>query len=60
MWSLISNRRVLVPTGVAKPNGTAIALVYLCWRVAGGLPVLFSTMNYFTHIGLLMNTSDSL
>jgi hypothetical protein len=22
--------------------------------------VLFSAMNYFTHIGLLMNTSDSL
>jgi len=29
------------------------------WRVAGVLLVLFSAMNYFTHIGLLMNTSDS-
>ena len=27
---------------------------------AGGLLVLFSAMNYFSHIGLLMNTSDSL
>jgi hypothetical protein len=34
--------------------------VRLCWSVSGGVLVLFSAMNYFTHIGLLMNTSDSL
>jgi hypothetical protein len=31
----------------------------ICWGIAGALFVLFSAMNYFTHIGLLMNTSDS-
>jgi hypothetical protein len=60
MWSLISIGALPVPTGVAKPNRTAITLVYLWWCVAGGLLVLFSAMNYFTHIGLLTNTSDSL
>ena len=59
MWSLISIGALLLPTGVAKPNRTAITVVHLCWCVAGGLLVLFSAMNYFTHIGLLMNTSDS-
>jgi hypothetical protein len=60
MWSLISIGALLVPTGVAKPNRTIINVVHFCWCVAGGLLVLFSAMNYFTHIGLLMNTSDSL
>jgi hypothetical protein len=39
MWSLISIGALLVPTGVAKPNRTAITLVHLCWCVAGGLLV---------------------
>jgi len=37
-----------------------MSIVRLCWTVAGGLLVFFSAMNFFTHIGLLMNTSDSL
>lgn len=31
----------------------------ICWSIAGVLFVLFSIMNFFTHIGLLMNASDS-
>jgi len=45
---------------MAKWNCKGITIVRFCWTVAGGLLVLFSAMNYFTHIGLLMNTSDSL
>jgi hypothetical protein len=60
MWSLISIGALLLPTGVARSNRTAITFVHLCCCVAAGLLVLFSAMNYFTHIGLLMNTSDSL
>ena len=43
-----------------QPEGFELAAVRLCWGVAGMLLVFFSTMNYFTHIALLMNTSDSL
>lgn len=60
LWSLISIGALLAPTALAKWNSKAMNIVRLCWTVAGGLLVLFSAMNYFTHIGLLMNTSDSL
>jgi len=58
LWSLISIGALLAP--LAKWNRKRINIVRFCWTVAGGLLVLFSAMNYFTHIGLLMNTSDSL
>jgi uncharacterized membrane protein len=60
LWSLISIGALLAPTAMAKWNRKDISIVGFCWTVAGGLLVLFSAMNYFTHIGLLMNTSDSL
>ena len=60
LWSLISIGALLAPTALAKWNSKGMNIVRLCWTVAGGLLVLFSAMNYFTHIGLLMNTSDSL
>ena len=60
LWSLISIGALLAPTAMAKWNSKGMNIVRLCWTVAGGLLVLFSAMNYFTHIGLLMNTSDSL
>jgi hypothetical protein len=59
LWGMISLGALLVPAGVVKQNRTAMAIVRLCWTVAGALLVLFSAMNYFTHIGLLVNTSDS-
>lgn len=60
LWILISIGALLAPTATAKWNSKSMNIVRLCWTVAGGLLVLFSAMNYFTHIGLLMNTSDSL
>jgi uncharacterized membrane protein len=60
LWSLISIGALLAPTAMAKWNSKGMNMVRLCWTIAGGLLVLFSAMNYFTHIGLLMNTSDSL
>jgi len=60
LWSLISIGALLAPGAMAKSNHKGISITRFCWTVAGGLLVLFSAMNYFTHIGLLMNTSDSL
>jgi len=60
LWSLISIGALLAPIAIAKWNRKGVNVVRFCWVVAGGLLVLFSAMNYFTHIGLLMNTSDSL
>ena len=60
LWGLISLGALLLPAAIANWNRQVIDVVRLCWGVAGALLVFFSAMNYFTHIGLLMNTSDSL
>ena len=60
LWGLISVGAPLLPAAIAKWNRQVINVARLCWSAAGALLVLFSAMNYFTHIGLLMNTSDSL
>jgi hypothetical protein len=60
LWGLTSIGALLLPVGILKWNRKLLTVVVMGWRVAGVLLVLFSAMNYFTHIGLLMNTSDSL
>jgi len=59
LWGLTSLGALLLPACVLKWNRKLLKVAAMCWRVAGVLFVLFSSMNYFTHIGLLMNTSDS-
>jgi hypothetical protein len=60
VWGLISLGVLLAPIALVKWNRNIVTLTGICWSVTDVLLVLFSAMNYFTHIGLLMNTSDSL
>lgn len=59
LWGLTALGALLLPAGVMNWNRKVLMLAAMCWGVAGVWFVLFSAMNYFTHIGLLMNTSDS-
>jgi hypothetical protein len=52
VWGLTSVGALLLPAAVKTWNTKLLIVAALCWRVAGA-------MNYFTHVGLLMNTSDS-
>ncbi len=47
---------LLLPASPMKWDPKVLVVDAICWGVAGAL---FSATNYFTHIGLLMNTSDS-
>ena len=60
VWGLISLGALLLPSIITNWNRKVLSVVRYSWFVAGVLLVLFSALNYFTHIGLLMNTSDSL
>src|SRR5262249_49740391 len=59
LWGLISLGALLLPVAIVNWNTKVATVVRFSWTVAGVLLVLFSAMNYFTHIGLLMNTADS-
>jgi hypothetical protein len=60
VWGLISLGALLLPSSIVNWNRKLVTVIRYCWAVAGVLLMFFSAMNYFTHIGLLMNTSDSL
>jgi hypothetical protein len=59
LWGLTALGALLFPVGVRTWNRQILKTSVVCWGIAGVLFVLFSAMNYFTHIGLLMNTSDT-
>ena len=59
VWGLTALGALLSPVALVKWNRPAISVVRFCWSAGGFLLVCFSAMDYFTHIGLLMNTSDS-
>jgi hypothetical protein len=47
---------VLFPFALRTPARILVNLVRLCW-IAGGVVLLaFGVLNYFTHIGLLINS----
>lgn len=59
LWGLTALGALTLPVGLMNWNRKVLTFAAICWRIAGVLFVLFSVMNFFTHIGLLMNTSDS-
>jgi Protein of unknown function (DUF981) len=59
LWGLTALGALLFPAGVRTWNRGILKICAVCWQIAGVLFLLFSAMNFFTHIGLLMNTSDS-
>jgi Protein of unknown function (DUF981) len=59
LWGLTAMGALLFPLGTRNWSGGILKICALCWQIAGVLFLLFSAMNFFTHIGLLTNTSDS-
>jgi uncharacterized protein DUF981 len=59
LWGLTALGALLFPLSARSWNGGILKICSVCWQIAGVLFLLFSAMNFFTHIGLLMNTSDS-
>lgn len=46
---------LLAPWAVRNQAGSAARLVFVSWLIAGVCFLLFSALNYYTHIGLLVN-----
>lgn len=57
IYAIIGIGAVLFPFTLKKePNSGLISTVSWLWIVGGGILLLFGAMNYFTHIGLVVNT----
>ncbi len=48
---------VLLPMALRNPRGTIALVVGVAWALAGLAFAGFGALNYFTHIGLIINTS---
>jgi uncharacterized membrane protein len=59
LWGLTAIGALLFPAGAKKWDRRLFRISAICWKIVGVLVMLFSALNYFTHIGLLIGTSDS-
>ncbi|WP_308164443.1 DUF981 family protein [Nonomuraea sediminis] len=56
LYVLVGVGSVLFPFAVRAKGGWAAAVCGVCWGLAGVAFTLFGALNYFTHIGLIINT----
>lgn len=60
LYALIGIGAALLPFILTdSPNMGIVKVIKFCWIIAGFVFVLFGVMNYFTHIGLIVNTMGS-
>jgi uncharacterized membrane protein len=57
LFFLIAAGAVLTPAFTKNSNRMVGYVIAICWCISGIAWITFSVMNYFTHIGLIMNTS---
>ncbi|RFU37183.1 DUF981 family protein [Actinomadura logoneensis] len=57
LYVLVGVGAVLFPFVLRTPRAWMVKIVGVVWVVAGVLFLLFGALNYFTHIGLIINTS---
>ncbi|HYH74689.1 MAG TPA: DUF981 family protein [Candidatus Saccharimonadales bacterium] len=58
LYGLSAVGALLTPWAVRNFGGKAARIVGICWTIAGILFLLFSAMNYYTHIGMLINFAE--
>ncbi|MFD0886444.1 DUF981 family protein [Streptosporangium algeriense] len=56
LYVLVGLGAVLFPLALRAKGGRLTTVVGVCWGVAGIAFTLFGALNYFTHIGLIVNT----
>ncbi|WP_030144352.1 DUF981 family protein [Glycomyces sp. NRRL B-16210] len=56
LYALVGVGGVLFPFALKAGRTAAFKVTQVCWFLAGLAFLLFGAMNYFTHIGLIVNT----
>lgn len=57
LWGLIALGALLFPFALHKQSKKLGEVIYVCWIVAGVVLMAFGALNYYTHIGMLQNTT---
>ncbi|WP_327089758.1 DUF981 domain-containing protein [Nonomuraea sp. NBC_01738] len=56
LYVLVGVGAVLFPFALRAKGGALATIIGVCWGLAGLAFTLFGALNYFTHIGLIINT----
>lgn len=56
LYALAGIGAILLPFSLRNSQPILSKIMGICWLVSGILLVLFGALNYFTHIGLILNT----
>jgi uncharacterized membrane protein len=56
LYLLVGVGQLLLPLGVHKFDLRILRVVGIVWFIAGVIWIAFSSMNYYTHVGLIQNT----
>ncbi|GAA2058766.1 DUF981 domain-containing protein [Catenulispora yoronensis] len=56
LYVLVGLGAVLLPLALRSPRSVLPKVIGVCWTLAGLAFLLFGALNYFTHIGLIVNT----
>lgn len=58
LYALPAIGALLVPFAIPESRATLRTVIGYCWLVSGVVFLLFSSLNYYTHTGMLMNIKD--
>ncbi|QVQ50093.1 DUF981 domain-containing protein [Spiractinospora alimapuensis] len=59
LYALVGIGAILFPFALRKAAAGALAtIIGICWGISGALFLLFGALNFFTHIGLIVNTME--
>ena len=56
IYVLVGIGAILFPVALRGPRSVVTPIIGVCWTLAGLAFLLFGALNYFTHIGLIVNT----
>lgn len=56
LYALTGLGAILLPFALTNSKSSAGKVLKVCWTITGVLWTLFGALNYFTHIGLIINT----
>lgn len=58
LYGLVAVGALLFPFGIHNRNKNLLTVIAVCWVIAGLVFLAFGALNYYTHIGMLVNTTS--
>jgi len=58
LWGLIALGGLLFPLALSSGSKAVYKIIFLAWLIAGIAFMLFGSLNFYTHVGLISNTTN--